>query len=118
MIRAMDGKVAEVLINDSRGGVYYGRIHVLTRQKQMVDVDSRPSDAVALALRTGAPIRVKREILEAAPEVTVRPDSETPDFARALGLTVVSLTPEIRKSFSLPNRAGVVVVEALEEAAA
>ena len=116
MIRAMDGKVAEVLINDSKGGVYYGRIHILTRQKQIVDVDSRPSDAVALALRTGAPIRVKRDLLESAPEVTVRADSETPDFARALGLTVVSPTPETRKLFSIPSRDGVVVVESQDEA--
>ena len=116
MIKAMQGRVAEVLINDSKGGVYYGRIHILTREKKIVDVDSRPSDAVALALRTGAPIRVKHDLLASAPEVTVRADSETPDFARALGLTVVSPTPETRKLFSLPNRDGVVVVESLDEA--
>src|SRR5256885_2244732 len=88
---------------------------------------SRPAEAQAQAsedlitvevatVRTGAPIRVKRDLLESAPEVTVRADSESPDFARALGLTVVSPTVETRKLFALPNRDGVVVVESQDEA--
>ena len=116
VVTALGGKVEEVVVSDSRDGVYYGRLHIRTRDKTLVDIDTRPSDAVALALRTGAPIRVKRQLLEQAPEIQVMPDEETPDFARALGLTVMSPNADVRKLFGLPSRDGVVVAEALGEA--
>jgi bifunctional DNase/RNase len=117
MVKAMEATVEEVLVNDSRDGVYYGRVHIRTRQEALVDIDSRPSDAVALALRTGAPIRVTRRLLDEAPEIQIAPDGKSPDFSRALGLTVVSASDEIRKMFELPKRDGVVVVESRDEAA-
>jgi bifunctional DNase/RNase len=116
VITALGGKVEEFIVNDSRDGVYYGRLHVRARDKSLADIDTRPSDAVALALRTGAPIRVKRQLLEEAPEIQVMPDDETPDFARALGLTVMSPNADVRKLFGLPARDGVVVAEAVGEA--
>jgi bifunctional DNase/RNase len=117
MIKSLDASVEEVVVTDSRDGVYYGRVHLRTKEKELVDVDSRPSDGVALALRTGAPIRVSKRLLEEAEQVTVMPDENNLDFARALGLTVVSPTDEVRRLFKLPKRDGVIVVEANGEAA-
>jgi hypothetical protein len=117
MVKSLDASVEEVIVTEIKNGVYYGRVHLRTRQKELVDVDSRPSDGLALALRTKAPIRVNRRLLEEAEEVTVMGSDNTPDFARALGLTVVSLNDGVRKLFKLPKRDGVVVVEASGEAA-
>jgi bifunctional DNase/RNase len=117
LVKAMDGTLEEVVITDSKDGVYFGHLHIRNKEKKLVDVDTRPSDGVALALRTGAPIRVARKLLETAPEVAVQPDPDSPDFARALGLTVVSATDKLRQTFKLPSRDGVIVTESLDEAA-
>ncbi len=63
MIRELGGKVVHILINDLRHDVYYARIVVDLGGKQ-IEVDSRPSDAVALAVRTKAPIFVADTVME------------------------------------------------------
>lgn len=63
MIQELGGKVVHILINDLRHDVYYARIVIDVNGKQ-IEVDSRPSDAVALAVRTKAPIFVADTVME------------------------------------------------------
>jgi len=116
MIRALDAKVEDVRVIDAKEGVYYAQVRLRARQK-VLEVDSRPSDAIALAMRLDAPIRVAKRLLDDAPHVAVESDEHSPDIARTLGLTVVSSTTESRDAFKLPARDGVVVVDAGGEAA-
>jgi S1-C subfamily serine protease len=109
-IRSLGAAVTEVRVTDSRNGVYLGEIRLRTPDARVIEVDSRPSDAVALALRAAAPIRVARRLLEEAPTVQVAPRDSAPDVVRVLGLTVVTPTPEIKATFQLPTRDGVVVL--------
>jgi bifunctional DNase/RNase len=44
--------------------VYYARLGVRNSQKERLDIDARPSDAIALAVRADAPIYVEDEILD------------------------------------------------------
>ncbi len=55
--------VRRVLIHSARKQIYYARI-TIEKQGQLRELDSRPSDAIALALRTGAPVYVTRELLD------------------------------------------------------
>ncbi len=55
----------KVLICDLRENTFYAEIHLTTGSRSLT-VDSRPSDALALALRTEAPIFVRRSVLEKA----------------------------------------------------
>src|SRR5712692_7234112 len=56
IIRTLDASVQEVRVTELRGETYYGAVRLQAKgEKKIVEVDSRPSDAVALALRTGAP---------------------------------------------------------------
>jgi len=59
------GNVLRVEVVALKGDIYYGNI-VVEREGQIYDIDSRPSDAIALALRTHAPMFVHRSVLEAA----------------------------------------------------
>ncbi|MFN8528068.1 MAG: bifunctional nuclease family protein [Anaerolineae bacterium] len=63
LIRELGGKVVHILINDLRNDVYYARIVVDLGTRQ-VEIDSRPSDAIALAVRTKAPIFVNEPVME------------------------------------------------------
>ncbi len=78
MIRELGGNVVHILINDLRHDVYYARIVIDIGGKQ-IEVDSRPSDAVALAVRTKVPIFVAETVME---RHSIEPED---DVERTLG---------------------------------
>jgi uncharacterized protein len=63
MIKMLDAEVVSVEICDLRNNTFFANIH-LSRQGQPYVVDARPSDAIALALRAGAPIFVDDKVIE------------------------------------------------------
>jgi bifunctional DNase/RNase len=65
VIRELGGKVVHILISDLRQEVYYARIVVDVAGEQ-IEVDSRPSDAIALAVRVAVPIFVAETVMDKA----------------------------------------------------
>lgn len=63
VISAMGGRVSHVLVNDLRDDTFFARIIVDMKGKK-VEVDSRPSDAIALAVRVKAPIFVDDSVMD------------------------------------------------------
>lgn len=55
--------VRQVIIHNVRRSIYYAKV-VIEKDHKIKDIDSRPSDAIALALRTNSPIFVSRELLD------------------------------------------------------
>ncbi len=56
-------EVQRVVITDMQGSTYYAHLHL--RAADATDpIDCRPSDAIAVALRTGAPIHIDGELLD------------------------------------------------------
>jgi bifunctional DNase/RNase len=71
MINELEGEVTRVVINDLRDSTFFAQIRILVGGKTL-EVDARPSDAIALALRTEAPIYVAQSVLDQAQ--TISPD--------------------------------------------
>lgn len=63
LIEKIQGDVLKVVINALEENTFYAQIHLRVADRELF-VDSRPSDAIALALRTGAPVFVEEEVLE------------------------------------------------------
>lgn len=63
VIEALDSNLTEVCIHDLRDGTFYA---YLLLDDGEIEVDARPSDAIALALRCGAPIYVSEDVMEEA----------------------------------------------------
>lgn len=63
MIGGLKVRVTRIVVTEIFDNTYYSLIY-LTDGKKEVQVDSRPSDAVAVALRVNAPIFVEDEVLE------------------------------------------------------
>jgi len=63
VIIQMGGVVDKVVINDLRDSTYYAEVHVLQGNNLLI-IDSRPSDAINIALRFSAPIFVEESVLE------------------------------------------------------
>ncbi len=59
---AVNAKVISVVITDLNENTYFAKIH-LTHDDSEYTVDSRPSDAIALALRSQAPIFVNESVI-------------------------------------------------------
>ena len=76
MIGDLDARVARVVINDLRDSTFFAQIRLITGEKTL-EVDARPSDAIALALRTEAPIFVAQSVLDQAQ--TISPDGDESD---------------------------------------
>src|SRR5262249_50675209 len=96
-----------VLIRDLQDGTYYADI-VLERDGNEVSVDSRPSDAIALAVRFGRPIFVERQLFAREGIVQMR-DAAAEDVVTVAGITVQGLSAELARYFDLPAGRGVVV---------
>jgi bifunctional DNase/RNase len=80
LIGALGGRLLKVVVDDYWNRIYYAKLHIEV-DSDVVTVDSRPSDAVAIALRLQAPLYVVDSVLEAAnqPELPSEPRSEEPD---------------------------------------
>jgi bifunctional DNase/RNase len=62
IIEMMQGYVEKVVINDLRDGTFYATLYIVTND-QVLEIDSRPSDAVAICVRSGAPIYVTEKVM-------------------------------------------------------
>jgi hypothetical protein len=63
---ALDYKVARVVINNFKNGTFYARLFLTktTDEADFIEVDARPSDSIALAVRFGAPIFMDDHVFE------------------------------------------------------
>lgn len=88
-IREISGTVTRVDVVDLQDNTYFARIHVLVGDKNH-ELDSRPSDAIALALRAEAPVYVANHVLEhsriepADPSEREEGESEEDEWTRIL----------------------------------
>src|SRR6187399_1184775 len=65
IITDLDGQVDRVVVSELKDNTFYARIH-LTVRGERVSIDARPSDAIALALRTRSPILVEEAVIDNA----------------------------------------------------
>lgn len=73
LLEEVGGSVERIEVTDLRDNTYYAMIHLSVGGRQLA-VDSRPSDAISLALRTKSPIYVARKVLETSS--VLPPESE------------------------------------------
>ncbi len=79
LLKELDTRVERVVINDLKDNTFFARIH-LSRGGATWVIDSRPSDAIALALRSQSEIFVEEEVLEKSK--TLRAEGSEPDPER------------------------------------
>ena len=74
LIAQLDARVTRIVINDLKDATFFAQIRLLIKSgtggDRMLEIDARPSDAIALALRTEAPIYVAQSVLEQAQTIT------------------------------------------------
>lgn len=76
LLEELDAIISRIEVNDLKENVFYATIH-LTADGETHKVDSRPSDAIAIALRTKATIFVDSEVIEKSKKVDIKGDLAT-----------------------------------------
>ena len=74
MLEQLGGEVEKIVISDLKESTFFAVIHVRNPERSAA-IDARPSDAIALALRTGSPIFVLRSVLDKAQAVDLASDA-------------------------------------------
>jgi len=63
VIEELGGKIERIEINDLQSGTFFARIHI-RQNGRTLEIDSRPSDAIALGIATMVPIFVAEHVLD------------------------------------------------------
>jgi len=105
LIELTGNKLDRVVIGDVRDEVYYAKVYL---DRGRYTLDSRPSDAIALAIGANAPIFVADRLLQTATAETRMPQI---NLAKAMGMTMQELTPELAQYFGVSVDSGVLVAD-------
>ena len=65
VVEGLKAKITRVVIGDLKENTFYATV-IIERESEVLSIDARPSDSIALALRTGAQIFASEEILDEA----------------------------------------------------
>lgn len=79
IINKLDGKVDRIIINEIIDNTFFALIEIVKKvneKEEKLKIDARPSDAVAVAVRTNAPIFVSEAVMVKAKMVNIEKDEE------------------------------------------
>lgn len=91
VIDSLGANVVSVLVSDLKKDTFYAQITLNMGDENVVKIDSRPSDALALALRADAPIYVAEEVMSRA---SINPEIMRIDGEKELKSVLERLKPE------------------------
>jgi bifunctional DNase/RNase len=112
-------KVERIVIHDLQDNTFFASIYLQQGQSSHT-IDARPSDAIALAIATKAPIFVAPHVLQAVQTLPTLPTEPPPALvAKKFGMHMQTLDERLARAFQLPHAGGVLVafVEAHSQAA-
>jgi bifunctional DNase/RNase len=75
ILETIEARLLKIVVTDLRENTFFAELHLQVGDGE-VTVDSRPSDAIALALRVAAPIYVDEEVVRKAKSLEVTKESE------------------------------------------
>ena len=104
-------ELEKVVIESMRNDTYFARLYLRSLRRSF-DLDARPSDAIALALRFGCPIYARASLMEGATAISLRAEKLSRRLTTMSGLTVQDLDADLAEIFGVdPRRGGVVVTD-------
>ncbi|MBE55762.1 MAG: hypothetical protein CL479_04190 [Acidobacteria bacterium] len=90
VIQDLKGEVQKIVVCDLKENTFYAMIYLLVNE-EVVAIDARPSDAIALAVRVKAPIFVEETVMSEAKKADLGPEKVDQE---QLGEWLESLDPE------------------------
>lgn len=104
-------KVERIEVHDLRENTFYAQIVLSHGDGRTLSVDSRPSDAIALALRAAAPIRVAKKVIDRARKIDLRTEARRAEQKKA----AASSAPELSRRSRSPSASALADMQELLE---
>ena len=82
VIAELDTTLSRVEITRIEGGTFYANLVLIDEGGAEHEVDARPSDSIALAVRTGSPIYLSEQVIEEAAVIEVTEEEEEDEVER------------------------------------
>jgi len=105
-------KVKEVRIVELKNNTYYAKLFLIVN-KELIELDARPSDAIILALKSKAPVYAAARIIEDQGVSLARKEG----LGERYGIRVQELTPSLASHFNFKGDKGVLVSEVVSGSA-
>lgn len=105
-------KLLGALVAKVEENIFYAKLYLRTPEG-MKTIDSRPSDAIAISLRTNTSIYVAEEVFENAESIPL-PSSPSDETAERTGIIVQEITEEMIPFFKLKEKKGVLVSDVIK----
>lgn len=86
VVESFSSKVEKVVINDLSEGTFFAQILCQNDESEPIELDARPSDAIALAIRFGAPIFVNTTVLDEAGILSEESSASTSSKGKGKGV--------------------------------
>jgi len=113
MLKELDHHVLHIVVNDIIGHIFYARIIIQTKDG-IVELDSRPSDAIAVAIRLKCPIYMNEKVYNEAavvigedssqePEPEAPPEKEEVEEEELAASELERMTISLKKAVELEN---------------
>jgi len=106
ILEQVHANVKEVKIVELKDHTYYAKLFI-TLNKEIIELDARPSDAIILALKSKAPVYVAAKIVENQGV----PLTQKETLGERHGIRVQELTPSLASHFNFKGEKGVLVSE-------
>ena len=94
MLKSVNVKVERVVVHDLSDNTFYARIELDDEGKKLI-LDSRPSDAIAIALRTKAPIFVAKKVIDKSRKIDLAQEGISDEKSKQKWTEILeNLSPE------------------------
>jgi len=114
ILKELKADIEKITITELKDNTYFALLS-LKGKKGPVTVDSRPSDAIALALKVKAPIYVTNAVLDAARLINLTAELPQEKWEEKFGFHIQELTPEIAEYFQMTKKQGVLIIDVKKE---
>lgn len=110
ILQQLGASLQRVTITELRNNTYFATLSLAVKEQRVLQIDSRPSDAIAIALRMKAPIFVATQVLHTAKPLPAAPGARS-EVQRKLGFQAQDLTAELAKLFDAQQHSGLLVTD-------
>ena len=106
LLEEAEASISRVTITDLHEGIYYAEVHLENADGTTVNVDSRPSDAIALAVRTDAPIFAAKSVLDEEGSTELEEEEEVVNASSSEATSLADLLASPSQTFRLTTANG------------
>lgn len=104
LLQSLNARLVRIEVTDLKNEVFFGNLVIELDNGHQIEIDSRPSDALALAVRANVPILIAKHVMDEAgivPEKDISEQTDTPDLVERGGGQLASSPPDSEDRLSI-----------------